>query len=363
MFNAKILCFKYFRRVKVKKRILVAPLDWGIGHATRCIPIIKALIAHQFEVVIAADGRPLHLLKNEFPNLEAIRFPGYNVKYPRFLPMSISMSLQIPKILLGIKKEYKAIQQIIEDYNIEGVISDNRFGLSTKKVPCVFITHQLQIQSSFLIDAIQNFNYQYINKYNACWVMDDRNINLAGSLSKPNILPNNSTYIGPQSRFEYKKVEKKYDFLAIVSGPEPQRTVLEKGLTKALKNRKEKSMIVLGKPEIQYEKKIGNLIIKSHLKGDDLNTAILESELIICRPGYSTIMDLTQLGKRAFFIPTPGQTEQEYLAKHFLKGNIFYSQKQNQFDFELGIRESKKYPGIKKMKEYKTNWEKLFSLF
>jgi hypothetical protein len=180
--------------VKTKKRILVAPLDWGIGHATRCIPIINALISHNFEVIIAADSRPMHLLITEFPELEAIRLPGYNIKYPTYLPMSLSMLLQSPKILLGIKKEKIALEEIIKDYNIDGVISDNRFGLSTKKVPCAFITHQLQIQSPYFTAAIQQFNYNYINRFNACWVMDDEKENLAGSLSKPEVLPENTIY-------------------------------------------------------------------------------------------------------------------------------------------------------------------------
>ena len=152
--------------MKVKKRILVAPLDWGIGHATRCIPIIHALLKHNFEVIITADGRPLHLLSAEFPQLEIIRFAGYNIKYPAYLPMTLSMLLQIPKLLWNIKKENSALVEIITDYNIDGVISDNRFGLSTQRAPCVFVTHQLQIQSPFFTDTIQNFNYQYINKYN-----------------------------------------------------------------------------------------------------------------------------------------------------------------------------------------------------
>ncbi|SVE17635.1 uncharacterized protein METZ01_LOCUS470489, partial [marine metagenome] len=125
--------------VEAKKRILVAPLDWGIGHATRCIPIINALVENNFEVVIAADERSLHLLANEFPNLEIIRFSGYNINYPRYLPMSLSMLLQIPKILIGIKKENQELEKIIDDYNIDGVISDNRFGLWNNKVPSVFI--------------------------------------------------------------------------------------------------------------------------------------------------------------------------------------------------------------------------------
>ena len=349
--------------MKTKKRILVAPLDWGIGHATRCMPIIKELINNDFDVIIAADGRPMHLLKNEFPSLEMIRFSGYNIKYSTYLTMNVSMLLQIPKILWNIKKENHVLNNIIEDYKIDGVISDTRYGLYTNKVPCVFITHQLEIQTPYFTEDIQNFNYKYINRFDACWVMDDKKNNIAGKLSIPKKLPNNTVYIGSQSRFKYQKTEKKYDFLAIVSGPEPQRTILEKGLTKALQERKEKSIIILGKTELNNTSQIGNLTIKSHLKSEDLNTIILQSNLIICRPGYSTIMDLQKLKSKAFFIPTPGQTEQEYLAKRLSQKNIFYYQNQNDFNFEKGVVQSTKYTGFVKSKEKKMNWEELFSLF
>ena len=346
-----------------KKRILVAPLDWGIGHATRCIPIIEQLISHNYEVIIAADGRPMHLLSTEFPDLEMIRFSGYNIKYPKYLPMSISMLLQLPKLILGIKKEHSMLNQIIEDYNVNGVISDNRYGLYSNKVPTAFITHQLKIQSPYFSKIIQNFNYKYINKFDACWVMDNDKNSLAGELSKPVSLPNNTSYIGVQSRFEKQEADKKYNFLAIVSGPEPQRTILEKGLIKSLKGRKEKSLIVLGKPEEKKSDKVGNLTIKSHLNAKDLNTTILQSELIICRPGYSTIMDLAKLEKKAFFIPTPGQTEQEYLAANFKQHGVCYSQKQADFYFEKAIRKSKNYVGLSSKKNTCTNWKELFRLF
>ena len=349
--------------MKTKKRILIAPLDWGIGHATRCIPIIKALISNNFEVVIAADSRPLYLLSTEFPKLEIIRFEGYEIKYSNYLPMSISILLQAPKIWINIKKENKVINDIILDYKIDGVISDNRFGLYTEKIPCVFITHQLEIQSPFFTKTIQNINYRYINNFDACWVIDGQEINLAGKLSITKILPNNTIYIGPQSRFKHQETEKKYDFLAIVSGPEPQRTTLEKGLIKALKERKEKSLIVLGKPELNNSKKMGNLTIKSHLNAIDLNKVILESNLIICRPGYSTIMDLSKLNKKAFFIPTPGQTEQEYLAKLFKQKKICYFQEQDQFDLQKAVEESQRFTGFLNSDISQENWGELFSLF
>ena len=349
--------------MKTKKRILVAPLNWGIGHATRCIPIIEQLITHDYEVIIAADGRPMHLLNSEFPHLEMIRFSGYNIRYSTYLPMNITMILQLPKFFLGVKKENNTLNEIIKDYKIDGIISDNRYGLYSNKIPCVFITHQLEIKTPYFTNYIRQFNYKYINKYNACWVMDDKENNLAGNLSMPNQLPKNAIYIGRQSRFKKEVKDKKYDFLAIVSGPEPQRTILEKGLIKALKTRQEKSLIVLGKPELNETKEIGNLTIISHLNAKDLNHAILQSDLIICRSGYSTIMDLEKLGKKAFLIPTPGQTEQEYLAKKLHQKNICYYQSQNKFDFDKAIIESKKYAGFSKVKKQERNWEKLFSLF
>jgi len=349
--------------VKAKKRILVAPLDWGIGHATRCIPIINALISNNYEVILAADSRPLHLLSTEFPQLEMVRFEGYNIKYPKFIPMGLSMLLQTPKLLWNIKKENTALAEIIRDYNIDGVISDNRFGLYSTEVPCVFITHQLKIQSPYFSDSIRNFNYQYINKYDACWVMDDEQENLAGDLSKPNTLPNNTVYIGIQSRFEKQETEKKYDYLAIVSGPEPQRTILEKGLINALKDRTEKSLIVLGKPELNTSEQLGNLTVKSHLNAKDLNLAILQSELIICRPGYSTIIDLASLEKKAIFIPTPGQTEQEYLADNFMQKSICFAQNQSDFNFEVAIKESKNYTGFVSSDNQPSDWEQLFRVF
>ena len=158
--------------MKTKKRILVAPLDWGIGHATRCIPIIKELKKNGYEVVLAADNRPLHLLSREFPKLEIIRFKGYNIKYSKYLSMPFNMLMQIPKLLWNIKSETKELDEIINNYNIDGVISDNRFGLFSSKIPCIFITHQLEIIAPYLKNKIRDINYSFISKFDACWIFD-----------------------------------------------------------------------------------------------------------------------------------------------------------------------------------------------
>jgi uncharacterized protein (TIGR00661 family) len=348
-----------------RKKILVAPLDWGIGHATRCIPIINALLTYNYKVVIAADKGPLHLLKNEFPNLEFIRLSGYNIKYSLHLPMNINMLLQLPKLFLKIKKENKILTQIVQDYKIDGVISDNRYGLYHSGIPCIFITHQLKIQSPYFEKFIQNLNYKYINRYHQCWIVDSEKDNIAGKLSKPEKLPINHHYIGILSRFKQniKTSKTKYKYLGIVSGPEPQRSVFANRLIKSFKNKNEKTLILLGNPEEKRNEKIGSLTIKSHLIGKELNEVIQNSEIIICRPGYSTIMDLLTLDKKAFFIPTPGQTEQEYLATRFLKKKMFYMQKQSEFNLNLGLEKMPNYNTPFSITKEEKNWEELFSLF
>ena len=346
-----------------KKRILVAPLNWGLGHATRCIPIINSLLKHNFKVIISANGRSFHLLKEEFPEIEFVKIKGVDVKYPRFFPMSISLFFQIPKILFAIYDENKTLKKIVEKYKIDGIISDNRFGLFHKKVKSVFITHQLQIQSPYLKNIIQEINYYFINKFNICWVMDDEKINLAGELSKPKKLPNNYKYIGLHSRLEFSKKVKKYKLCFILSGPEPQRTSFEKIVMKSVKGIKEEIVIILGKTE--NEKRViteNNLTIISSSNTSEINKYILESEIIISRSGYSTIMDLQKLQSKAIFVPTPGQTEQEYLAKSLKERGVCFYQKQKEFDLNKSILQSKNYSGFTSKKN-KDNFGELFLFF
>ncbi|MDC0201674.1 glycosyltransferase [Flavobacteriales bacterium] len=346
-----------------KKRILVAPLNWGLGHAARCIPIINSLLKHNFKVILSANGRSLHLLKEEFPELEFVKIKGIDIKYPRLFPMSISLFFQMPKILFAIYWENKTLKKIVEKHKIDGIISDNRFGLFHRKVTSVFITHQLQIQSPYLKNFIQKINYYFINKFNMCWVMDDEKQNLAGELSKPDRLRNNYKYIGLHSRLELTKKEKKYKLCFILSGPEPQRTSFEKIVMKSVKGIKEEIVIILGKTE--DEKRViteNNLTIISSSNTSEINKYILESEIIISRSGYSTIMDLYKLNAKAIFIPTPGQTEQEYLAQYLKKNKTCYYEKQNKFNLERSLKNSKNYSGFNS-KENLNNWEELFFLF
>ena len=244
------------------KRILIAPLDWGLGHATRCIPIIKYLLEKKFEVIIAADGRPLQLLQKEFPALEFVVMPGYNISYPKNGSMVLKMAAQIPKILSGIKKENELLKKIIKEKKIDAVISDNRFGLWSKEVPCVFMTHQLMIKSPFGEKFIHELNKKYISKYTECWVPDVAGkSNLSGDLSHKFPLPANAKFVGILSRFDNRRFAPQrnthfYDVAAIISGAEPQRTIFEKIVSGQLKNSELNTLIIAGKPEVYHGKKI-----------------------------------------------------------------------------------------------------------
>lgn len=348
--------------MKRKKRILVSPLDWGIGHATRCIPIIRELIKHNFDIILSSSGRSEVLLRKEFPDLQFISSKGYNIEYSKNKRMMIwYMFIQIPKILVGIVNEHKNLKKLIKDYKIDAVISDNRYGMWNSSIPSVFISHQIHIKSPLFSNLINRINLFFIKKYTECWVPDCNNKKLSGELSKSS--EDSIKYIGPLSRFKYRKIKKKYNICFLISGPEPQRTIIEKIATENPVERGIKSCIILGKPEEEGVKSIGNCKIYSYLNTKELNTILLQSEIVICRSGYSTIMDLDKLNLKAIFIPTPGQKEQEYLAEYLEKQGICFYQNQEDFNLKEALIKSEEYSGFRKSSESTVKWKKLFKIF
>lgn len=322
-------------------KILIAPLDWGLGHATRSIPLIMSLLAEGCEVLIAADGHIQSLLQHEFPQATFLPLKGYSIQYTkqkRWLPLKIL--LQVPGILLSIYKEHQWLKKVVKSYSIDAVISDNRFGLYHPRIPSVYITHQLLIKTgNKLSESIaRKFHYWFIKKYTQCWVPDfEGTDNIAGQLSHPAGIPTNILYIGCLSRFERNKaVETKYDLLILLSGPEPQRTIFEKLLLLQLQQFAGDVLLVRGQPRanetlLTQKSTTGKINIKNHLTAQELNLAIEQAKMVISRSGYTTVMDLIKLQKKAILVPTPGQTEQEYLAQHLMQQKLFYSVQQNNF--------------------------------
>lgn len=349
----------------MKKRILVAPLNWGLGHATRSIPIINELIKHHFEPVIASDGMALKLLKKEFPLLSTIELPPYNVTYTKKgKHFKLKIIKDSPKLIKAIKAEKNATKKIIETQDIAGIISDNRLGVYSKKVPSVFITHQLNVLSGSTTWLSTKVHRKIIKKFDACWVPDVKDKpNLSGKLGHPDDFDIPTEYLGPLSRFEKKQDRLVNDIFVLISGPEPQRTLLEKKLFTELKHYK-KGNIVFVKGIMESEQTIqiiDNMTIYNFMTSSLLEKTMNESRLVISRSGYTTVMDLAKLNKKAFFIATPGQFEQEYLAKRFTKQNLVPSC--NQDDFNLNMLEDlSDYKGLKAF-NFKPDFKTLFKLF
>lgn len=330
------------------KKVFLAPLDWGLGHTTRCIPLIKALLEAGNEVTVGGNHEQAVLISAEFPRMGILLLPGYNVKYgPKALKWSIVS--QYPKIRSAIRNENEWLKKFISKNHIDVVVSDNRFGLWNKNVYSVFITHQLRIKSPFGAwseDFLQDWNYDHINNFNECWVPDfEGKLNLAGELSHPKKLPTTPVkYIGPLSRFNDTNhgigdAVTKDHILFILSGPEPQRTIFEKMIFKQLDSYPGKATIVRGLPgSEQIIPDTGRLKFYNHLPAKQLLEEIEKASMVIARCGYSTVMDMVALGKKSILIPTPGQTEQEYLASHLMSQEIAYCIPQNNFLLEKALQ-------------------------
>lgn len=298
-----------------KKRILISPLDWGLGHATRCIPIIQFLEKYNTEIFIAAEHDVKNLLQREFPEIVFIDFKGYRIKYNKNGNFKSKILSQIPSIIRSIKNENYVLKSIVKKYNIDIIISDNRYGFRNENCYNIFITHQLEILTGnrFLNKIIQKINYYFINKFDECWIADVPEFpGLAGKLSHPKAFPRISfKYTGILSRFKKRVTDISINFLFIISGPEPQRTIFENELKRIAANLHGEKVFILGKPGVLN--KTSDEI--NHAEAEDLNRLINSSEIVICRSGYSSIMDLISCEKKALLHPTLGQTEQEYLAE------------------------------------------------
>lgn len=333
-----------------KPRILVAPLDWGLGHATRCIPLIRQLLALECDVWLAGEGAQEKLLAAEFPMLRFLPLPGYRISYAKTRKgLAWKIIKQVPKIVRAIRHENKWLRKMVSLHKLNAVISDNRYGLYHPGLPCIIITHQLQIKSSagkWTEKIIQRQNYKYINRFTACWVPDREKENtIGGELSHPRSLPAIPVhYIGLLSRFEKNDsspnpVKKKKNHLVmLLSGPEPQRSTLEELIIRDISHYNFTATIARGLPATATILPSTNMIkFYNHLPAEELQEAILAAEYVISRSGYSSIMDILALQKKSILVPTPGQTEQEYLGTYAMKKGLAVCVQQKDFSLTSAV--------------------------
>lgn len=342
-----------------RKTVLITPLNWGLGHATRMVPIIENLLNKNVNVLIAADKRPYDFLVQRFPNTEIIRFPGFEPRYPIDSMMAFRMTWSFPVLWRQSYQAHRFLQEIIRKHQVDIIISDNRYESYSKSTYNIFITHQLHIQTKGLQKLFQPFIkrliYSFIKRYDELWIPDfeDPDKNLSGKLSHVKRFPiGNYHFMGPLSRFKAttkKSQTERFNILVILSGPEPQRSILENLISKQALKSGLKTTILQSKPEENTEIQKENIRIISHVGDTQMAEMIQSASIIVSRPGFSTIMDLCVFGKKAIFIPTPGQTEQEYLAKKMKALGYCCFESQKSFDLINALIVSEKYTGLPKI--------------
>ena len=313
-------------------KILVAPMNWGLGHASRCVPLVQRLLDEGNEVILGGDGESLTLLRRHFPKQRYTYLAPLNLRYSAGQRQVWAMMKALPKLIIWSMKDHMMLKALLREEHIDQVISDNRFGLYNRQTECIYMTHQLHIMLpkgwKWAEKIASRLHARVYTRFNKVWVPDyeDPQKSLAGELSHNGA---KVEYIGPLSRFQISRypdleISKNYSVVAVLSGLEPHRTMLEKEIIARYQNSAEQVLIVQGlmhRPNTRIKR--GNVTLVPTMGDAELVAALKGAKHIIARSGYSTIMDLDALGmmEKAELIPTPGQPEQEYLATLHSKNN------------------------------------------
>lgn len=347
-----------------KKRVFYGILDWGLGHTTRSIPLIRFLQELGFEVIIACNSTQQKVLAAELDNIRFLPLKGYDLAYGNSSwRTKLKIALQSIKILTNIKSENGWIRAQIALEKPDLIISDNRYGFRNASIPSILITHQLLVKTGLggLADLImKKFLRSQIKHFNSCWVPDTENApGLASELSHPPFqLPCPVSYIGLVSRLERSTIDNSDGpVVVILSGPEPQRTVLEHRIMESLKATTRPIVIIRGKPDGGSLPLLpDNVEVYDHLPAAQLSVLVAKASYIISRSGYTTLMDMFKLGKKLIAIPTPGQAEQEYLGKILHQEKRLLCIDQQTFDFGTAIIQAEAF-------EFRTWEESSFDLY
>jgi UDP-N-acetylglucosamine transferase subunit ALG13 len=332
------------------KRILIAPLDWGLGHTSRCLPLIRYLQALGHKVIVAGNDSQRRFMKKACPGVDTLPLDGYDIRYSKgSAGFMFSMFRQLPGVLASVRNEHGWLTEQAAKHGFDGIISDNRYGLFHKRIPSVIMTHQVAVSTGLgrvADEIVRRLHSKYLQRFDNCWIVDAAGErNLGGKLSHPKLIPANAAYMGLLSQFDVSNNRDGDHLLVLLSGPEPQRTILAQKLWLQLQAYKGKVVFVEGSDKVKQP-----LLIPTHIEWhgrlatNELQPLIQNARMVICRSGYSTLMDLTAMGKKAIVIPTPGQTEQKYLAKHLHREGVFFAASQRRFILQQALDSAKLFP-------------------
>lgn len=353
--------------------VLISPLNWGLGHATRDIPVITKLLDEHHDVTIAACGNALRVLEEEFPECSYITFPDYPVPYSAsrfFLPKFVAF---FPLMLKAIAEERSTLDTILAKNRYDLIISDNRLGVYSSKIPSVFITHQLHYHLPYIfwpVELLAVFLNGYLHgKYRQVIVPDNPpgQTALAGKLSRPGTeeTKKRAYFSGILTSARQQEIRQDLDYLVMISGPEPQRTQLEEILLSQVHEIEGSVVILLGSPCKEREtRQTENCRVMAYASTREKESLMNRAKCIICRSGYTSLMEIAELKKRhALFIPTPGQTEQEYLSWYYEKQGWFHSQSQYRINLREDIPRAlhPRYRGFPSVSSTRENVDRLYN--
>jgi uncharacterized protein (TIGR00661 family) len=348
-------------------KILFGVFDWGLGHATRDTPIIEELLKKKNEVDIISTGNALNLLKGHFG--EKCRYfdvKSVYVPYPKSGFFVSKFAAAIPKMLVDLKKARKISEKIIKQGNYDRIISDCRYDVYGKKENSFLINHQLKFRSPVFESVPEKFLSIAMKRYSSVIVPDYPGRDLSGDLSFNKRYAGKVDYIGILSRLKQRKLKQDIDFFISISGPGPQRSILEKKILKQAYHLKGNIVITGGNPEMERKVQKGNVKFFSFLDLAGQEEIMNRAKFIVSRSGYSTVMEIIELEKKkVLFIPTPGQTEQEYLADLYEEKQLFHHVSQHKLNLNKDINDSlefKGYNGAWKTSKSVNKFFKLISL-
>jgi len=329
--------------------ILVAPLDWGLGHAVRCLPLIEQLRTDKQPVLLGGDSQTLAFLRKHYPDLPGVELPAYRVRYP-FRYMWFNMLWQSLRLLGTAWREHRILRKLRQQYPLKAIISDNRFGLFSNRVPCVYMTHQCHIPlRQLLLRRIANgLHRSVMRRFDEVWIPDNpppRQLAPRLSTPPPGLRAHFVGLLTDQKPM-VDRLPKTYRALAVLSGPEPQRTRLEELLREQFAPIPGKFALVRGTKKPYAKLADGSLTVVDLADRTLISSLTAKSELLIARSGYTTVMDLAASGQRALLVPTPGQPEQEYLAAHLHRQGYCYAVQQNRLDLSKDLRHAQAITGI-----------------
>jgi UDP:flavonoid glycosyltransferase YjiC (YdhE family) len=352
--------------------VFVSPLNWGLGHSTRDIPIIEELLRRGHEVTIGSSGNALVLLKRECNECNFIHFKDYPAPYSDSRFFLANFAAGIPAMLQAIAQENKRFEQILAKNRFDLIISDNRMSVYSPRIPSYFISHQLRYSMPGYLYPFEMltmpFNSFFHRKFTGVIVPDiDPNKNrqnLSGKLcrSKLDITNRRVYYAGILAGTKKMAVPQDLDFLAIVSGPEPQRTKLEEIIMKQVQALPGEKVVLLGSPQKESHKKLDeHTTVHSYVSTKDKAELMNRARFIITRSGYTTMMEMAELDKKqGLFTPTPGQTEQEYLSRYYAQQGWFLSRSQYKLNLVEDVQEAMNSQGFLEMDKTQENVKRLY---